>query len=140
MNRIEWVKQRIENWALWLVRESTGGYGWATQSVLLANRVDESREAMLPIDETDAQLTHQAIESLRAGRGHLHAVLHCYYIKGLGIKGTAQYMQRAESTVKANLGAADHAVRDWFNARAEAKSAQRCKTVGTMTIKKKLST
>jgi hypothetical protein len=38
MARIEWVRQRLHNWALYKERESGGGLGFATQSVLLAER------------------------------------------------------------------------------------------------------
>jgi hypothetical protein len=125
MARIEWIKHRLDNWALWKVREASGGLGWATQSVLLANRVDESRDSPLPIDEVDAEKTNQAVESLKLGKGHLYMTLQLIYIKGIGIRETARQMSRAESTVKANLDHADHAVRDWFNAKTEADHAQR---------------
>ena len=125
MARIEWIKHRLDNWALWKVREASGGLGWATQSVLLANRVDESRDSPLPIDEIDAEKTNQAVESLKLGKGHLYVTLQLIYVKGIGVRETARQMSRAESTVKANLDSADHALRDWFNAKAEADDAQR---------------
>lgn len=125
MARIEWIKLRLDNWALWKVREASGGLGFATQSVLLANVVDSERVIPLPVDEIDAEKTNQAVESLKLGRGHLYVTLHFIYIKGIGIRETARQMSRAESTVKANLDAADHALRDWFNAKREADDAQR---------------
>jgi hypothetical protein len=125
MARIEWIKHRLDNWALWKVRQASGGLGWATQSVLLANRVDESRDSPLPIDEIDAEKTNQAVESLKLGKGHLYVTLQFIYVKGIGVRETARQMSRAESTVKANLDSADHALRDWFNAKAEADDAQR---------------
>ena len=125
MARIDWIKHRLDNWALWKVREASGGLGWATQSVLLANRVDESRDSPLPIDEIDAEKTNQAVESLKLGKGHLYVTLQLIYVKGIGVRETAREMSRAESTVKANLDSADHALRDWFNAKAEADDAQR---------------
>ena len=125
MARIEWIKHRLDNWALWKVREASGGLGWATQSVLLANRVDESRDSPLPIDEIDAEKTNQAVESLKLGKGHLYVTLQLIYVKGIGVRETARQMSRAESTVKANLDSADHALRDWFNAKVEADDAQR---------------
>ena len=125
MARIEWIKHRLDNWALWQVREACGGLGWSTQSVLLANVVDSERVIPLPVDETDAQKTNQAVESLKLGRGHLYVTLQLMYIKGIGIRETARQMSRAESTVKANLDAADHALRDWFSAKVEADEAHR---------------
>jgi Phage antitermination protein Q len=136
MARIEWIKHRLENWALWKVRESSGGLGWSAQSVLLANVVDCSREIPLPVDEIDAQKTDQAVESLRLGRGHLYMALQLIYVKGLGIRETARQMARAESTVKANLDSADHALREWFSAKAESDDAQR----RARDVKKSLST
>lgn len=121
MARIEWVKHRLNNWALWKDRESRGGLGYATRSVLLSEAVDRYREAQLPVDDVDAEVTNQAVESLRNGKQHLYTTLQCIYVQGIGIKGTARFMARAESTISANLDSADHAISEWFNARAEAK-------------------
>ena len=119
MARIEWVKHRLDNWALWKDRESHGGLGYATQSVLLSDAVDRYRETPLPVDEVDAATTNTAVESLRAGRSHLYKTLQLIYVEGIGIRETARKMMRAESTVKANLDAADHALSQWFGERAE---------------------
>ena len=35
MARTEWVKLRLDNWALWKAREAGDGRGWATQSAFL---------------------------------------------------------------------------------------------------------
>ena len=119
MARIEWVKHRLDNWALWKERESSGGLGYATQSVLLAERVDRYREVMIPVDEVDASVTNTAVESLRPSRSHLYVTLQHIYIQGVGIKETARHMARAESTIKANLDSADHALSEWFGERDE---------------------
>lgn len=121
MARIEWVKHRLDNWALWKDKENRGGLGYATQSVLLTEAVDRYREAQLPVDDVDAEVTNQAVESLRAGKPHLYMTLQCIYVKGIGIKMTSRVMARAESTIKANLDSADHALSQWFNARAQKK-------------------
>lgn len=125
MARIEWIKNRLNNWALWKARESAGGLGFAKQSVLLSEAVDRYRESVLSVDEVDAVTTNSAVESLRQGRGHLYATLQLIYIKGVGIREAARQMARAESTVKANLDQADHALREWFNAKSEAETARR---------------
>ena len=125
MARIEWIKNRLNNWALWKARESAGGLGFAKQSVLLSEAVDRYRESVLPVDEVDAVTTNAAVESLRAGREHLYRALQLIYVHGVGIKEAARLMARAESTVKANLEQADHALREWFNAKAEVDAARR---------------
>jgi len=119
MARIEWVKHRLDNWALWKERENSGGLGYASRSVLLSEAVDRYREAFIPVVEVDAAVTNQAVESLRPARSHLYVTLQHIYIAGVGIKETARRMARAESTIKANLDQADHALSEWFGERAE---------------------
>ena len=65
MARIEWVKQRLENWALFKAREAGGGLGFASQSSFLGE-ADSSRyrESRIPIDDVDASVTDEAVESL----------------------------------------------------------------------------
>lgn len=123
MARIEYIKHRLENWALWKARESSGGLGFATQSVLLAERVDRYREIDIrtTIDDTDASLTNTAVESLRPAQDHLYRRLHLIYIAGLGIREAARRESCAESTIKASLEQADHALRLWFNQDLERK-------------------
>lgn len=124
MARIEWVRQRLENWALWHERGRGGGLGYATQSVLLANPVDgDTHQAHIPVDEIEAGETDEAVESLKLGYGHLHKTLQLFYLRGVGIKGTAAAMQRAESTIKAQLERADQLLAVWFAVRKRRKEA-----------------
>lgn len=120
MARIEWVAQRLDNWALW--RERSGG--WSTSSVLANGPVgtDRGAEAHVPCDEVDASITDDAVESLKLGHGHLYETLALYYLRGLGIKGTAERMKRAESTVHANLSQADSRLAEWFEERKRRRS------------------
>jgi hypothetical protein len=122
MARIDYVRYRLNNWALWRARDSAGSLGYATSSVLLHEPVDGHRELMGTIEETDAQLTNTAVESLKPGRPHLYQTLHLIYITGCGIKATARHMARAESTIKGNLDAADHALSVWFREHAASKN------------------
>lgn len=124
MARIEWIKQRLENWALWKDKESRGGLGFATRSVLLSDAVDRYREAVIPVDDIDAELTNQAVESLRVGKAHLYEVLYLIYVADVGIKEAARRVGRAESTVKANLDQADHVLSRWLVERATKKRDQ----------------
>lgn len=121
MARIEWIKYRLHNWALWKDRENACGLGFATRSVLLAEPSSGYRESVIPVDEVDASVTNTAVESLRPTRPHLYMTLQHIYIQNLGILETARRMARAQSTIKANLDAADHALSEWFGNRNEAK-------------------
>lgn len=121
MARIEWVKHRLENWALWKDREGRGGLGYATQSVLLSEPGGGYRESVIPIDDIDASVTNTGVESLRPTRPHLYMTLQHIYVQGIGIKETCRRMAKAESTVYANLDAADRALSEWFGERKQEK-------------------
>lgn len=125
MARIEWIKLRLNNWALWRLRDIGGGLGFATMSVLLAEPVDRYREVNIneTIDSSDASQTNTAVESLKLPHPHLYAVLQCYYIgKGENsVRATARALGRAESTVGINLDQADLVLRNWFSEHAPKK-------------------
>jgi len=123
MARIEWVRLRLNNWALWKERESSGGLGWSTQSVLLSEPGgrDGYRESIVPVDDVDAGLTNTAVESLKPTRGHLYETLQLMYPKGKGVVEAARILGCAHSTIHARLEEADRALREWFNARQEAQ-------------------
>jgi len=127
MARIEWVRLRLNNWALYKLRDMGGGLGFATQSVLLAERVDRYREINIneTIDSNDAATTDKAVESLKEPQPQVYAVLQCYYIgKGeTSIRATARCLGKAESTISASLDQADLALRRWFDERAVVKKS-----------------
>lgn len=126
--RIEWVRLRLENWALWKAREAGGGLGFASASSFLTEKVDQSRdgyrECVIPVDGIEAGVTDQAVTALRDSHPHLHATLVAMYIKGAGIKATARALGKAESTVHGHLEQADRALAAWFGQRAELKRAE----------------
>jgi hypothetical protein len=120
--RIEWVKQKLENWALWKERENAGGLGFARQSVLLSGSVIGGyREAIVPVDDVEASVTNEAVESLRLSRAQLYVTLYHVYIDDVGIREAARLECLAESSVKAHLDQADHALSGWFGDRAARK-------------------
>ena len=126
MARIEWVKHRLNNWALWWVDQNTGGMGFASQSSFLNDAPGQSvRESRIPIDEVEASVTNDAVETLKVPRPQLYRTLHCIYPRGMGIKGTANACECGESTIKAHLDIADNVLAVWFRERAEQQQALR---------------
>jgi hypothetical protein len=128
MARIEWVKLRLNNWALWKERESSGALGFRTSSMIV-EVVDQSgyRDSQIPVDYVDAGVTDTAVESLKLARSHLYLTLQLIYPKGKGIVETARIVGRAESTVKAQLEEADRALAAWFTDRQERQALARNK-------------
>lgn len=126
MARIDWVQRRLENWARWHATMNGGGLGFATQAVFLTEAVDcdGRQEARIPIDEVEAGVTHEGVEGLKLGHGHLYETLRHIYLRGEGIKQTARIMRRAESTIKAQLAQADALLAAWFAERRRRKAEE----------------
>lgn len=127
MARLDRIKRRLENWAMWKARGASGGLGFATRSVLLSDTWARGsyNGVNIPVFDEDAEQTNAAIESFRLTRSHLHLTLQCIYIKDLGPKGTAAKMCCSVSTVHANLAAADKAIAAWIEERAQEQERKR---------------
>lgn len=127
MARLKHIQRRLDNWAIWTMRGASGGLGYATRSVLASEVWSRGSYNGIPIPvfEDEAAETDQAVLALKFSKSHLFVTLECIYLKDMGIRATAQRMQRAESTIKAHLEQADHAIAAWLDARAEAAERKR---------------
>lgn len=133
MARIEWVKQRLENWALWKQREAGGGLGFASSSILLAEPTANGyRESIIPIDDNDGALTDKAVHALQPARPSLYKTLTHIYINDLGVMGTARRAGVSASTIYGHLDAADHALSAWFGERAERQKINAARQFGEL--------
>lgn len=126
MARIDWVRQRLDNWARWKEREQSHGLGFYSQSAFLRMAVDVSgmRETTIPIDDVEARGTDEAVQSLLGEYGHLHRTLVLIYLEDTGVRVAAQRLVCAESTVKARLEQADHHIATFLRLKAQAKEAR----------------
>ena len=120
MARIEWVKQRLDNWARWAVQREQGTLGYPKQSVF-ARMAGRGRRAdtVIPIDVVDASVTDDAVQALRWDKPHLYLTVMHIYVHGWDIKRVACHLCRAEYTIKAHLEQADQALALWFRERAK---------------------
>lgn len=120
MARIEWVRHRLERWAVWCSQQDAGALGFPKQSAFARLGGKGSRaEAVVPISSIEAAETNDAVESLKGRQSHLYLVLTLIYAQGLPRHTAAKRMGRAESTVKRNLEDADHAIARWLGERKE---------------------
>lgn len=129
MARIQWVKDKLDNWARWARQRESGALGYPKQSAFA--RLGPSSNvwgASVPVDDLDASLTDTAVQSLRTTQDHLFKTLRCHYVEGYEIKRVAIHLGVAESTIKARLDAADSSLAQWFSLRAEARKNQRHET------------
>lgn len=127
MARLKRIQRRLDNWALWKVRQNDSGLGYHARNILAVDVWGRGsyNGAIIPHFEQEAEETNQAIESMKLGKGHLFVTLDCIYIKDLGVKQTARRMDRAESTIKAQLEQADHYIAAWMEAKAEERERKR---------------
>ena len=130
MARLKRIQRRLENWAIWSSRGAGGGRGFATKSVLASEVWSRGsyNNVPIPVFEEEAAETDKAVSALKLGKGHLFVTIDCIYLKDLGVRATAQRMQRAESTIKAQLEQADHAIAAWLDAKAEEQERRRVAT------------
>lgn len=134
MARLEWVDQRLRNWALWHRAQQGGGLGFASQSSFLREAVDcdRYRESSLPVDEVDAGVTEQGVQSLKLDYPHLVDTLVRIYLENLGVKETARRAGRAESTIKAHLEQSDHLLARWYGERKARQALARAEVEATI--------
>lgn len=127
MARLEHIKRRLDNWALWKARQNDAGLGYHTRNILAVDVWSRGsyNGASIPHFEGEAVETDEAVTALKLGKGHLYVTLDCIYLKDLGVIETARRMHRAASTIKAQLEQADHAIAAWLDARAIERERQR---------------
>ncbi len=122
MARIEWVKSRLENWARWCAQQEVGALGYPSQTTFARLAAPGGGNAAVPIMALDASEMDDAVQSLRFSQPHLHLVLVLTYAKGLPRHQVAKRMARAESTINANLEAADRAIARWMDDKRQAQA------------------
>lgn len=125
MSRIKWVERRLENWGRWCAQSTAGSLGYPRQAAFA--RLSPSGgggDWRVPIHDLDASEIDAAVTSLKLSQSHLYLVLVLTYARGLPRHQVARAMGRAESTVNANLGAADVAISRWLSARKDEIKAQ----------------
>ena len=112
MARIEHIKRRLDNWALWRSRQNDSGLGFHSRNILAVDVWGRGSYggAMIPHFDADAEETDRAVELLKLGKGHLYKTLESYYLKDLGVTETARRMGRAPATIHAQLEQADRAI------------------------------
>lgn len=124
MARIEWVKERLDNWARWVTQRAAGGSGYPKQAAFsrMARSAQSSDSAMIPVDDIEAARTHAAVEALRFSNSGLWLALQCHYI---GDPQASSRVRRpmATSEIAARMCIGDRAVRLQLERADEALAA-----------------
>lgn len=130
MARIEHIKRRLNNWALWRARRDNHGLGFPSQNILAVwgasvEQPQKNRESVIPVLHLEAEETDKAVESLKGSKAHLYETLFFIYVTDLGVTGSARRIGCAPSTVHARLDAADRAIDAWLVALAQENDRKR---------------
>lgn len=118
MARNEWVRDKLINWANWLVERQSGSRGYPKQTTFARLAGDRmSTESVVPTDDLDASNTNAAMGVLRAAAPHLWLALMCRYIGDPRVRAgkrrplhqgeIAKALCVSESTVKRHLADAE---------------------------------
>lgn len=120
MARIERIKRRLDNWAIWKSRGDGGALGYHSRNILAVDVWDRGsyNGAMIPVFEEEAEQTNQAVEAMREVRPQIYITLQRIYLQDLGVNETARRYGVSKSTVCSHLEQADAAIDTWLQERA----------------------
>ena len=121
MPRIEAIKHRLDNWARWMLGSSVAlGYPKRSSFLRVAPAAARDRDSAIPIDDVEAGVTHQAVESLRMtkSQSHLFQVLQLVYLRDMTAAQAGRAMGKGASTIALYLAQADAAIAHWLTERS----------------------
>jgi hypothetical protein len=117
MARIEWVDQRLRNWALWRIGERSGGLGFAHVN-LQATPVDNPQgwdaQARIPVLDEEASVTHQGVSTLAS---ELRRTVEVYYIGSGSVATKLRQLACEKATLYDRLDRTHRTLAVWFGER-----------------------
>lgn len=124
MPRIDWVEERLQNWALWwLGRRGELGYG--SSNPLGAGGGGGYREATVPIMDAEASNTDEAIG--RLSPPGLALTVREFYAGAGGIADKAQRLACSEATIHRRVEQAHAQLAEDFRGQRERAQAERAR-------------
>lgn len=123
MARIERMKRRLDNWALWKSRMNSSGLGFHSVNILAVDVWSRNsyNGSSIPHFDQEAEETDKAVEAMKLGKGHLHVTLVAYYLQDLGVTEIARRMGKGPSTIHSHLDQADRFIDAWLQEQARLK-------------------
>ena len=123
MARIERIKLRLDNWALWKARLSSNGLGFHSVNVLAVDVWSRTsyNGSSIPHHEEEAEETNRAVDALKQGKPHLFVTLDAIYMRDWGVTETARNMGKSPSTIHAHLDQVDKFIDAWLSEQARLK-------------------
>jgi hypothetical protein len=130
--RIEWIEQRLQNWARWTLNRGGGALGFAAVDLADSDAGrDGYAEAAIPTSDVEAAETDDAIARLYPG-GLALAVREFYVGRG-GVKDKALRLCIGESTLYARVDQAHRQLAEHFLAQQDRQRAERARVEAMQT-------
>jgi hypothetical protein len=125
MARIEWVDQRLLNWARWVASGGSGVLGYAGVNLADADAGrDGYASATIPISDVEASETNDAVERLPS---ELKATIAEVYLGSGGIKDKLKRLACSEATLHRRVDQAHRLLADHFTAQDDKRRAERAR-------------
>lgn len=126
MARIDWIEQRLQNWARWKLMQGGGVLGYAAVDLQgVGSTAEPWAAAAIPVSDVEAGETDEAVQRLSPGGLALTVIEH-YTGRG-GIKDKLARLCCAERTYHTRIDQAHRQLADHFNARQERQRAERAR-------------
>jgi hypothetical protein len=123
MARIEDIERRLLNWQRWKIGRSSGGLGYSTIDLTLANGGrDGYVEARVPTMDCEAEETDRAVNALAS---HLRATVEALYLGNGMLRHKAARLCVSEATLYARRDQAHRHLQAWFAEQAMIKREHR---------------
>jgi DNA-directed RNA polymerase specialized sigma24 family protein len=117
MARLEWVEQRLQNWARWRLISGGGVLGFASVNLLAAAMPKATDfEAPVPTSDVDAHEVDEAVARLPS---ELKATVIEVYVGEGGLRQKLARLCISESTLHARVGRAHRLLADHLLARQD---------------------
>lgn len=124
MPRIEWVEERLQNWARWKIARTGGDMGYGSRDLGAANGGRSGyASATIPIMETEASATDDAVNRLVPAGTVL--TVHEYYVGPGGHQDKALRLGISVAAMYARIDKAHQQLAELFIAQREERERLR---------------
>lgn len=127
MAKIEWIEQRLQNWARWRLTRGSGVVGYAAVNLadpMLGVHREPYADAPVPTNGIEAGETDSAVRALP---GELRATVECYYLSPCTENEKLRRLCVAKRTMHDRVHRAQQLIAAHFTERQAAAGAERAR-------------
>lgn len=124
MARIEWVENRLRDWARWRLTRGTGKLGYASMRYgpELLSALEPYADAPVPTNAIEAAETDGLVALLP---GDLRRTVEVWYVAGGGLQAKLRYLCCAERTLHDRIERAQRLLAEHLHAKRERQGTER---------------